>query len=126
MMQRDTLIRALKFLREKLDKDMPIQQALVFLLIGDQPTITQPELCALTGMPQGSVCRHLVALGHYTRKPNAAERKEGKKEMVSDGMDLLTIHPDLTNRRRLAYSLNTKGQSILRQLDLLLLGEKIE
>jgi DNA-binding MarR family transcriptional regulator len=94
------LTRAILFLEEfrKLDPELPMQIALLFLLIARKPGTNLKDLVALTGSGKSSVSRNVAILS---------------KEF---GKGLVTYREDLADRRNKVIHLTPEGERVLNSL----------
>jgi len=104
MQELRSIYRVVEIVRQQINKDLPIQQLALFLLVANRPGISMTDICRVLRMPQGSVSRNVKQLGCYL------ERREGL-EMVK-GLDLLRTEPDPENRCRLLVYLTRRGQEL--------------
>lgn len=93
-----TLIRAMEEFR-KLDAEMPMQQAVVFLHVVLLPGITMKALGEATGLSQSSCSRNVAALSQWHRLGEA-------------GHDLVVATEDPAERRRKVVHLTPKGKRV--------------
>ena len=82
----------------KIDPELPMQIALVFIMIADKPGISQKELVARSGMGRSSVSRHCAYLS---------------KEY---GKGLVTIQEDPVDRRSKVCKLTPAGERTIQSL----------
>jgi DNA-binding MarR family transcriptional regulator len=92
----------LGIIKQETKADLPASYIRVFLKIASEPSgITQSDLAEELGSSQMSISRACKMLSVY------ADKGELK------GLNLITQHPDITHRRRLACSLTPEGVSLL-------------
>jgi len=104
------LYDALSFIRETVGVDVPIQQVLILLLVGERKSdnpITMPEVGLKLQMTQGSVSRNIRMLSRFADTAKGTFR----------GYDLISAAPDLFERRRLALRLTPKGEEVIKGLE---------
>ena len=100
----DKLADMVKYIREEINSEMPIQQLAILLEIHKSEGITMFELGRKLGITPGSMSRNISALSLYMKK--------GEKK----GLDLVTTRPDIHQRRRLACFLTDRGISIMAEI----------
>lgn len=92
----------LGIIKRETKADLPASYIRVFLKIASEPSgITQNDLAEELGSSQMAISRACKMLNVYTDK---GELK---------GLNLISQHPDLTHRRRLACSLTPEGVTLL-------------
>lgn len=99
----DITIAALDLLRERLDPNMPVQMAAVFLVVARWPGITMTDLAGVVGMSQASCSRNVAALSRQHR-------------LGKSGHDVLEATEDPAERRRKIVRLTPKGETIVSAL----------
>lgn len=94
------LTKAILFVEEfrKIDPELPMQIALIFLLIAQKPGINLREIGQLTGLAKSSVSRNVALLS---------------KEF---GKGLVTYREDLADRRNKVINLTPEGERVLASL----------
>lgn len=102
MRELKSIYQVVEVIRQEVNKDLPIQQLALFLLVAERPGITMTEMCRVLRMPQGSVSRNVKQLGLYL------DQRGGRS--VPRGLDLLRTEPDPENRCRLSVYLTKRGQ----------------
>lgn len=102
------LLNVLKFLRGRLNRDLPIQQAVLLLTVAENPGITMPELMVALDMPQGTVSRNVKALSHSVSLQNGIA--------VPRGYGLVRTMPSVDNRHVLAVYLTGRGEALVEEL----------
>lgn len=103
----------------KIDREIPIQQQLLFLQIAANEGITMPEVAKLvkdpekgTPMPQGTISRNVKALSVYLKNdPKSPDKR------VRAGYALIDARPDMSNRKSLALYLTPKGKQLVKQIE---------
>ena len=100
-MDKTNYLKGMKLLREfrKLDSEMPIQMASVFLRVTMQPGITIKELMTLEDISQSSASRNVAALSDWNRARKA-------------GHGLIQAVEDPYERRRKIVTLTPKGKRV--------------
>jgi len=93
---------AAHFLR--VDPDMTVSRAQIFLLIGQKGECTVRDLCTSTGLSQPSVSRQIALLFD---KPQRG---------LKAGLGLVALRPDPVEPRRMLISLSPKGQRLIAEL----------
>lgn len=111
------LLKILELVRNKVHRELPIQQLLLLLTVAERPGITMPELMAVLDMPQGTVSRNVKALSHYLEWKNGVA--------VPHGRGLLRTLPDADNRQVLAVYLTGRGDALCEELARLLAAEPV-
>lgn len=106
------LLDVLQLLRTRLNRELPIQQAVLLLTVAGTPGITMPELMAALDMPQGTVSRNVKALSHSVTWQNGIA--------VPRGYGLLRTLPSVDNRQILAVYLTGRGEALVEELARLL------
>lgn len=109
------LFDVLQFLRSRVNRDLPIQQAVLLLTVAERPGITMPELMQALDMPQGTVSRNVKALSHSVSLQNGIA--------VPRGYGLLRTMPSVDNRQVLAVYLTGRGEVLIEEVAFLLAGE---
>lgn len=99
------LFDVLQFLRSRVNRDLPIQQAILLLAVAEKPGITMPELMQALDMPQGTVSRNVKALSHSVAWQNGVG--------VPRGYGLLRTMPSVENRQVLAVYLTGRGEALI-------------
>lgn len=99
------LAHLIKTIAEELDPVMPLQRALIFLLVaetGDRGADME-RLARETGLASSSVSRHIMALGKLDRfrKP---------------GLDVVETRVDASDWRRKPVYLTPKGRKVIERL----------
>ncbi|MBZ9671648.1 MarR family winged helix-turn-helix transcriptional regulator [Mesorhizobium sp. ES1-3] len=96
------LSKAIAFLAEfrKLDSEMQMQTALIFLLIAKDEGCSVRDLEQLTGLTSASCSRNVAALSDVGRKGNP-------------GHNLVAVKVDADDRRQRNLFLTTKGRAVL-------------
>lgn len=107
-MKFDGLLKALEYVRNRVHRELPLQQLHLFLIVARQQGITMPELMAVLDMPQGTVSRNVKALSHYLKWQNGIA--------VPHGRGLLRTLPSADNRHVLAVYLTGRGEALLEEL----------
>lgn len=97
------LLRAIALL-SKVNSEMPLSRAQVFLLVSRQPGIVVRDLMKLTGLSQSAAARSLAALGS---KPVRGQ---------SDPANLVKMVPDPEDSRRVQCWLTPKGETLAAQM----------
>lgn len=115
MHRTDRLFDVLQFLRRRLNRELPIQQAVLLLAVAERPGITMPELMQCLDMPQGTVSRNVKALSHSVSLQNGIA--------VPRGYGLLRTMPSVANRQVLAVYLTGRGDAFVEEMASLLAGE---
>ena len=97
----EALKKAHKIIEEfrKLDENMPIQQAAVFLTIAMHDDLSQKEVAEMAGLGQGSTSRNVSAFLKLNR-------------FKKPGFDLIENKPDPSELRVKRHRLNKKGERI--------------
>jgi DNA-binding MarR family transcriptional regulator len=108
------LLAVLQFLRARVSRDLPLQQAVLLLTVAARPGITMPELMPALAMPQGTVSRNVKALAHTVSWQNGVA--------VPRGYGLLRTQPSVDNRQVLAVYLTGRGEALLEEMARLLGG----
>lgn len=108
------LFDVLQLLRSRVNRDLPIQQALLLLAVAERPGVTMPELMQLLNMPQGTVSRNVKALSHSVSLQNGIA--------VPRGYGLLRTMPSVDNRQVLAVYLTVRGEVLIDEVASLLVG----
>lgn len=102
MMDKLTLMKGVRFIEEfrKLDPEMPMQMAAVFLLVAINPDLTLKNISERLGIAQASASRNVAALSdwHRNKKP---------------GHGLIEARPDPFEMRRKILRLTPKGKRVL-------------
>jgi DNA-binding MarR family transcriptional regulator len=95
------LTRIMMILEEfrKIDPELPMQIALIFVLIARKPGISQKELIQLTGLGRSSVSRTVALLS---------------KEL---GKGFVTMREDPADRRSKVVTLTPEGERLSRSLE---------
>ena len=103
--EKPLLEQAIVLLEEfrKYDADMPIQRAVVFLVIANSPRITMEKIAKTLNIGNSSVSRNVSALSHWGW---------GKQP----GLDWVSTEDDPEERRRKIIELTPKGQRVLTAL----------
>jgi len=101
------IYRIVEIVRKEINKDLPIQQLALYLLVANRPGISMTEICRVLNMPQGSVSRNVKQLGCYLERRNGHE--------VVKGLDLLRTAPDPESHCRLLVFLTCRGQELASQ-----------
>ncbi|WP_142850667.1 MarR family winged helix-turn-helix transcriptional regulator [Telmatospirillum sp. J64-1] len=83
----------------KLDPELPIQIALILLLIAEKPGISNRELVQLTGLGKSSVARNVAILS----------KEHGK-------FGLVTYYEDPEDRRNKVAKLTPEGQRFINSI----------
>lgn len=86
-----------------LDKEMPVQQMLVFCWVALNEGRTQRELCVSLDMPSSTASRNLAALSKVHR-------------LGKEGLGLIEWREDPMDRRSKLLWLTTKGQQTITKL----------
>lgn len=115
MSKRNGLVKAALLLKElrKLDDDMPIQQAAVFIRVAMMPGITMKQLAEMEGISQSSCSRNVAALSKWHR-------------LNREGLDLVRAMEDPAERRRKIVKLTPKGQRVVETVKRLLGEDEFE
>ena len=82
----------------KLDETMPIQMALILMLVAQKPGISLSELTKLTGLGKSSVARHVAALSKQF------------------GKGLIDYSEDPADRRNKVAQLTPQGDRFIRSI----------
>lgn len=109
------LFDILQLLRRRVNRELPIQQALLLLAVAERPGITMPELMQLLDMPQGTVSRNVKALSHSVSLQNGVA--------VPRGYGLLRTMPSVDNRQVLAVYLTGRGEALVEEMSRLIGGD---
>lgn len=88
----------------RIDPEMTVSRALLFLLIHQKGSSTVRDLCASMGLSQPSVSRQLALL--HT-KPQRGQK---------GGLGLIELDPDPQEPRRMVVSLSVKGKRLIAEL----------
>lgn len=112
------LFDALQFLRSRISRELPIQQAMLLLTVAGRPGITMPELMTALDMPQGTVSRNVKALSHSVSWQNGIA--------VPHGYGLLRTQPSVNHRQVLAVFLTGRGEALVEELARRLGGDSDE
>lgn len=115
MCEIDRLLDILQLLRVRLNRDLPLQQAVLLLTVAGRPGITMPELMAVLDMPQGTVSRNVKALSHSVTWQSGIA--------VPRGYGLLRTQPSVDNRQVLAVYLTGRGEALVEEIARRLGGE---
>ncbi len=91
----------LGIIKRETKADLPASYIRVLLKIASVPEITQNSLAEELGSSQMAISRACKMLSVYAGKG------------ALKGLNLITQHPDITHRRRLACSLTPEGVSLL-------------
>lgn len=110
----DRFRQAIERVRE-INPDFAISQLSLLLYVATNEGKTMHELCAETGMPQGSVSRNIKQLSRY-----AEVDRHGRRELK--GYNLVRTEPDVIERRRLAVYLTKEGEALIEDLYNILYG----
>lgn len=96
----EALSKAILFVEEfrKIDPELPMQVALILLLVARKPGTNLKELVQASGLGKSSVSRNIAAL--------SKERGKG----------LLTYSEDLMDRRNKVCKLTPEGERVVRSL----------
>ncbi|WP_043879569.1 MarR family winged helix-turn-helix transcriptional regulator [Azorhizobium caulinodans] len=107
MSNQSSLTKAILFVEEfrKIDPELPMQVALILLLVARKPGTNLKELVQATGLGKSSVSRNIAALS----------KEHGK--------GLITYSEDLLDRRNKVCRLTPEGERVVRSL-LHYVGEK--
>lgn len=108
MLEVTRLFNTVEFLRNRINKSMPIQHVALFLLVAQKQGITMPELCEQLSMPQGSLSRNVKLLARYLEKENG--------RMVARGYDLLRTEPSVSNPHALSVFLAPRGLELIEEM----------
>lgn len=92
-------IRALR----RLNAELPIQAAHVFLSVATNPGLATPELMSRTGLAQSSCSRNVALLSERHRKG-------------APGLGLITVQPDPADYRRNILDLTDSGRELAKEL----------
>lgn len=92
--------KLVRYLREYIDRELPIQQLHILLEIAKSEGIDSVELKKRTNIPGGSLSRNI-------------QRLECSHELVD-------VRRDTRNKRRLCYYLTEKGREVLNSLGCML------
>lgn len=94
------LSRAILFIEEfrKIDPELPMQIALIFLLIARKPGTNLKDIVQLTGLGKSSVSRNVALLS------------------VEFGKGLVTYREDLADRRNKVIHLTPEGERVVASL----------
>jgi len=98
------LLRVLTHLAQH-DKDMTITRAQVLLIVALKPDCLVRDITRRTGLNQSTVARSLAFLG--------AKPTRGAKE----GLQWVSMRPDIEDPRRLRAALTPKGEALIAQID---------
>lgn len=103
------LIKTLMILAEfsKLDPEMSVRMASVFVRVAENPGITMKELAEREGMSQSSCSRNIAALSKWHR-------------LNKPGLDLVYASEDPVERRRKVAYLTPKGKKVAETLGVIL------
>jgi len=107
MLELRNIYRIVEIVRKEINKDLPIQQLALYLLVANRPGISMTEICQVLSMPQGSVSRNVKQLGCYL------ERRNGHEEVK--GLDLVRTAPDPESHCRLLVFPTRRGQDLANQ-----------
>lgn len=108
------LLDVLQLLRSRINRDLPVQQAVLLLTVAQRPGITMPELMTVLDMPQGTVSRNVKALSHSVSWQNGIA--------VPRGYGLLRTVPSVGNRQVLAVYMTGRGEVLIEEVARLLVG----
>lgn len=97
-----TLELCIKALR-RLNPELPIQAAHVFLSVATKPGLATPELMSWTGLAQSSCSRNVALLSERHRKG-------------APGLGLVAVQPDPADYRRNILHLTESGQALAKEL----------
>lgn len=97
-----TLGKAIQRLRA-IDPEMPMQTALLFLLVAQRPGLTMKELQRAMVTSQASISRNVATLSRWAR-------------FDKRGHDLLIAKEDPRERRRKVVFLTQRGELLAREL----------
>lgn len=99
----NSLTRCLEELR-KLDEQMPMQRAVIFLLIAQHKSCTMQQLSEWTGHSVSTCNRNTAALSttHWNGKP---------------GLGVVSMEPDPNEPRRKLITLSASGRRIVASLE---------
>lgn len=98
-----TLIKVIEEFR-KLDAEMPMQTAAVFLNVVLNPGVTMKDLADRCGISQASTSRNIAALSKWHRLGKA-------------GHDLVEAVEDPAERRRKIVNLTAKGKRVAASIE---------
>jgi DNA-binding MarR family transcriptional regulator len=98
----------LQLLRSRVNRELPIQQAMLLLAVAERPGVTMPELMRNLDMPQGTVSRNVKALSHSVSLQNGI--------VVPRGYGLLRTMPAVDNRHVLAVYLTGRGEALVEEV----------
>jgi len=115
MVELERLLKVLELVRNKVHRELPLQQLVLFLAVVERPGITMPELVEALGMPQGTVSRNVKVLSHYV------EWQDGVA--VPHGRNLLRTQPCEANRQVLAVHPTGRGEALAREIARVLGGD---
>ncbi len=87
----------------KIDPEMPMQMAVVFLVVADEEGINMADLSKKAAIAQSSASRNVAALSKWHRLNKA-------------GHDLLHTKEDPTERRRKLVYLTPKGKQVAKAI----------
>lgn len=104
------LFKAMEFLRDRVYKELPIQQISIFLLATLNPGITFREIKETLDVHQATVSRNVKELSHY-------KVVDSSDNVVNKGHNLLVTAPNDYNRREYSVFLSTHGKLIAQQLE---------
>lgn len=102
------LFDVLQLLRSRINRELPIQQAVLLISVAQRPGITMPELMQALDMPQGTVSRNVKALSHSVTLQNGIA--------VPRGYGLLRTMPSVDNRQVLAVYLTGRGEALIDEI----------
>lgn len=110
------MLEVVKFIRETVCRELPIQQLHILLVVANQEGITSTELCKELDMQSGSLSRNMKMLSRFSER-------NADGGMVVSGHDLIDPRVDLYNRKMLAYYLTSKGRQFVNNISTLLGSE---
>lgn len=99
------LARAVKYIRENIYRELPMQTFHVFLEIAAEEGIDTRTLASRTDIQSGPLSRNTGILSSYIEVKNGEKKKRG--------YELIEARPDLYNRKSLSYYLTPKGKQLL-------------
>ncbi len=109
------LSRVISYIRERVNPDMALSQIDLFLQVAlrNDEGVTMRDMENILNVSQGAVSRNVKMLSKFFET-------DEKGNKVLAGYDLVTVTPDLEDRRRMALYLTDRGKEVIRDLTNLL------
>lgn len=104
------LNKGISFIRERISKDLAMNQLYIFLSICEKEGQSMYDLAPLLDVPLSTISRNTKELSKYIEK----DSKTGEK--VLQGYDLIRSEQDIEERRRLVFFLTPKGKKLRDEL----------